>query len=169
MIRDLFILFGVLLAIAMHSAPALGQQGLDQNRPPAQARNEFSQLLSERADVYQSLRQIDAQAAQAVLDGEDPVDLYARQTALQERLDLLELRLGVLATRYDMELPTVEQQINDTDGDGQADPRDAQARAHMNVGIERTRRQVRRQAEAILASIDFSDFLAETQPIVIED
>lgn len=148
------------LAAALLAAPAL----LPAVAPSASAqevspevRAEFARLTRERAQAHAQLQKLDRQAADRLRDGRNATEVHAEQINTQDKLDLLQLRLEVLATRYGLPLQPVEQPAS---ADGGDPVRQATDRV-FSRGEARAREQLQRDAAELLASIDFSDFLAE--------
>ena len=71
---------------------------------PAQ-RAEFHKLVNQRNDLERKLLKLDRQASKKIKSGEKPVVIYAGQTAMQDKLDLVEQRMEILSVRYDLAIP----------------------------------------------------------------
>ena len=114
-------------------------------------------LLHERDQLQQELLRADQSASQALLRGEDPVELYAEQTGLQEQIDIMQMRLESLAMRMDFDIPPLADSISEFDPDHVLD---------QSVGIGRRRAEaaMTRQCEtacvAIVRDMNFNSFLA---------
>ena len=148
------------LAAALLAAPAVvpaAAPSASAQEVSPDVRAEFARLVRERAQAHAELQKLDRQAADRLRDGRDATEVHAEQINTQDRLDLLQLRLEVLATRYGLPLAPVQ-------APPAADGRDPVQQATDRVfsrGEARAREQLQRDAEDFLASIDFSDFLAE--------
>lgn len=145
------VILGLLLASA---------HGATQRVDPKQ-KSHFNKLLSERNQLAKKLEQLDRKAADAMRNGEDPVVVHAEQIGVQDQLDLIELRLEILGTRLGLDVPTVEQQQRKRAIEG--DPVENRARATLERGRARTITRLQRQTKAMLASLDFSRFVAEPE------
>ena len=154
----------LLLASALLAAPALLPAGSPAGPAAASAqevspdvRAEFARLVRERAQAHAELQKLDRQAADRVRDGRDATEVYAEQINTEEKLDLVQYRLEVLATRYGLPLTPVEA-AEAPDG---RDPVQKATDRVFSRGEARARQQLQEDVEELLASIDFSDFLAE--------
>ena len=128
-------------------------------------RAEFNQLLQRRTQLTRELATLDASAADAVLKGEEPVALYARQTAAQEQLDLTELRLQILAVRHGLVLPDVEPLPADREAAAEqaAEVARERGRSYLRVGESRTRVALQERVTRLLGTLDFDAFLASAE------
>ena len=120
-------------------------------------RAEFARLTRERSQAHAQLQKLDRQAADRLRDGRNATEVYAEQQNTQDKLDLIQLRLEVLATRYGLPLQPVERAET-------ADGRDSVQMATDRVfsrGEARARDRLQKDVADFLASIDFSDFLAD--------
>ncbi|MBB6441486.1 hypothetical protein [Phycisphaera mikurensis] len=152
------------LAALLLAAPALLPAGVPGAAAFASAqeitpevRADFARLTRERSQAHAQLRKLDRQAADRVRDGRDATEVYAEQINTQDKLDLIQLRLELLATRYGLPLQPVEAP-EASDG---RDPVEKATDRVFSRGEARARDQLRRDVEDFLRSIDFSDFLAE--------
>ncbi|MCH2134234.1 MAG: hypothetical protein MK116_10830 [Phycisphaerales bacterium] len=113
-------------------------------------------LLRERDHLQQQLLRADQQAAEAMLRGEDPVELFAEQTGLQEQVDILQMRLESLAMRLHFDLPPLSMTIE------QFDPNAALER-HIAVGRQRAITAMGQHCEvachSIMQDVSFQAFL----------
>lgn len=117
---------------------------------------ELEQLAAERQRLHAELTAADRAAARSVLAGEKPFEDYARQTRLQEELDLVSMRMEVLASRHGLALP----ELSPAEGaEDEPTAGVAQARDVLGVGEARTQREMARTTARLLASIDFRGFL----------
>ena len=79
------------VAVLLPAAPAAaGDTG-----PTPAVKAEFKKTCSQRTRLVRQLAKLDNQAAEAVAAGEDPVEIHAQQTAVQDELDLVQLRLEI--------------------------------------------------------------------------
>ena len=113
-------------------------------------------LLYERDQLQQELLRADLAASSALLQGEDPVELYARQTGLQEQVDMMQMRLESLAMRLDFDLPVLATGIE------QHDPQEVMEH-HMAVGRQRAIAAMSHRCEtacsAIVRHMNFNSLL----------
>ena len=113
-------------------------------------------LLHQRDQLQQELLRADEAAADALLRGEDPVELHADQTGLQEQVDMMQMRLESLAMRFEVDIPALATTIEQFDPAIHLDP-------YIAIGRQRTRVAMSRQCEAacdlIISEMDFNVFL----------
>lgn len=127
----------------------------------AKQRAEFNKLVLQRNKLYSQLTRLDTRASDMIKGGENAVVVHAQQVSAQDQLDLIELRLAILSTRYGMAVPPVPGRDPDTRGiivaadeGGNRDVDRAFAR-----GRERALSALRKDADRFLASLDFEPFL----------
>ena len=113
-------------------------------------------LLQERDHYQQQLLRADQEAANAMLRGEDPVELYADQTGLQEQVDVLQMRLESLAMRLDFDIPQLSSSIESYDPN-------AALESHIAIGRHRANNAMANRCQSacdsILDEISFESFL----------
>ena len=150
------LLSSLLLAAAV-LLPAMPAAAGDTGPTPA-VKAEFKRLCSQRNKAIRQLTRLDNKAAEAVAAGEDPIESNAEQTAAQDQLDLLQLRLESMAIRHGLTLPDVP-----SPGDVLAEDTrtEARARAMFFAGQERTNRIVQQRTMRLLSRLDFGSFLKE--------
>lgn len=117
----------------------------------------FRELVQQRNRLARDLSKADALAAEAIREGRDPVSIHARQQSLEQELDLVQLRLETMAVRHELPLPEMPTPAS-VEETRRANA--ARANAAFDSGRERARRVLARDAERILASLDFAAFLA---------
>lgn len=144
----------LLLLLAAWAAPAHGQAHHD---PELNA--VFKKLVRERQKLAWQRTDLDRRIAQAIKQGEEPVVLMAKQVAAQDQLDLTELRLEVMATRLQREVPPLQPMQGASIRDHQEKQVRARALMALGRGKASAMRQIEREAKALLASIDFNAFL----------
>ncbi len=119
--------------------------------PPRTART----LIQERDQLYRQLLHRDQEAVEAWLQGRDAVPIHADQTGLQERIDMLQMRLESLAIRHGFEVPPLSV--------GTASDSPVLEARHLAIGRSRTRAALAdtgpRVCRAVVGQIDFTDFL----------
>ena len=119
---------------------------------PQQART----LLQERDHLQQQLLRADQAAADAMLQGEDPVELYADQTGLQEQVDMLQMRLESLAMRLDFDIPSLSSSIETVRTTAELEPHIAIGRQRANIAMAG---RCQSACDSILVKMDFNNFL----------
>ncbi|WP_432798540.1 hypothetical protein [Poriferisphaera sp. WC338] len=119
----------------------------------------YHKLLNERQVIRQRLNQLDRRAAHLMQQGQDPVVLHAEQVSLQDKLDLIELRLEIVAARLGLEVPVGNVEAEAANPD--EDPVKAKAYKAFERGRNRTMVRLRQDAKRLLSSINFTRFLAE--------
>ena len=115
----------------------------------------FRKLVLQRKQLHNKLQRMDLKAAEVVKKGKDAIRINAEQITIQDRNDLLQLRIETLAARYDFEVPDlpVEKTVAELE----------QLRTNYGIdafarGRQRTREELKRQTLRLLASIDYSRF-----------
>ena len=121
---------------------------------PAQ-RAAFNRLVNERNTLVQKMRQLDHRAAEALKQGDDPVTVHAEQVSAQDRLDLLQMRIDMEATRHGLAVPPMPEQGHDTAEQATR----ARAAQVFERGRSRAVQEVRKDCLAFLGSLDFESFL----------
>ena len=93
--------------------------------------------------------------ADMLASGEDPIEINAEQTAAQDEMDLLQLRLESMSIRHDLPLPRAPKP-----GDGLNEDKrmETKARSMFLSGQERTNRIVLKRTRRLLSRIDFTSF-----------
>lgn len=125
----------------------------------SQRKAEFRKLILQRNRLHSKLQQRDMQAAELVKDGKDTIRINAEQVTIQDKLDLLQLRIETMAARYDYEIPALPQK-NAAGEEGQYG---AYGRNAFERGQQRTKEELKRQTLGLLASIDYSQFRAKLE------
>lgn len=120
-------------------------------------RAEFSKLLSQRNALATRLTQLDRQAADKMKQGEEAAIIHAQQVAAQDQLDLVQLRLELLATRLGLALPPVPDP--DAVASPGSDPVANRASLALARGKARTLATMRQDCLRLLKSLDFSKFV----------
>ncbi|MCH2152360.1 MAG: hypothetical protein MK089_03370 [Phycisphaerales bacterium] len=114
-------------------------------------------LLRERDQLQQDLLRADQAASEAMLRGEDPVELYAEQTGLQEQIDIIQMRLESLAMRLEFDIPALPESIREFDPNQVLDE-------SVGIGRRRAEAAMAHQCEvacgAIVSDMNFTSFLA---------
>jgi len=120
---------------------------------------EFRKLVSQRNSLHTKLCQLDQKAADSIKQGNRPVSVHADQVSTQDKLDLLQLKIEVLAARHGMAVPPLPSD-KDLDGDGRSsDPTALRADRAFRRGRDRALIEVRRECLQFLESLDFEAFL----------
>jgi len=148
----------LLIGIIVIALPTATPLSAAQTATPEQ-RAEVRKLIRERDQLHRQLEALDERAAEAIKEGENPVDLHAEQVNVQDELDLVQLRLEILATRYDLPIPALpgERDVR-TDGD-EAEEAERAIERSLSRGRTRAMSRVHADYERFLGSIDFSEFL----------
>jgi hypothetical protein len=122
-----------------------------------EVKQQFRDLVQQRNRIARDLSKADSQAAEAIRQGREPVSMHARQQSLEGELDLVQLRLETMAVRHSLPLPEMPTPAS-VEETRRANA--ARANAAFDGGRDRARRVLERDAQRILASIDFAPFLA---------
>ena len=125
---------------------------LNANAIPDKARS----LLRERDMLQQQLLQADQEAANAMLRGEDPLELYSRQTGLQEQVDVIQMRLESLAMRLEFEIPELSTHIEEYDPEEALDASIAVGRHRAELALQS---RCTHACGNIVSDVNFSSFL----------
>ncbi len=127
----------------------------------ASRRLEFKKLVFQRNKILMQLARLDEQAAELLKRGDTPLVIYARQVSAQDQLDLINLRLSLLSTRFGLILPPVPGQAVATTS-GRAQPADDMTRNLEKAfarGHDRAVKMLRDDADTFMQSLDFWTFL----------
>ncbi len=129
--------------------------------PTAKQRAEFNKLVYRRNKLHRQLSRLDEQAAEMIKRGEKPIVVYAEQVSSQDELDLVELQLAILATRYNMSVPPVPGRDPMPAGHTARIDDDANRslEAAFARGRERAIKQLADDTDEFLSTIDFHGFL----------
>jgi hypothetical protein len=130
---------------------------------PSAERAELNKLVLQRNRLVVQLQRLDRQATELIKQNREPVVVHAEQVSVQDQLDLIELRLAILATRHGLAVPPAPRPA---DGDGPAgaapgDPSEQRIAKAFSRGRHRAIEQLRRDGVRFLASLDFSEFLGK--------
>jgi len=165
--RRLAMMFAVAATLVVGDL-AIAQGALSADLPthpalamPSKDRIEMSKLVQQRNRLAVQLRRADAQASKLMKQGRDATVVHAQQVSLQDQLDLVELRLAILATRYGVAVPPGP----GTDGGEVTEELldqglSARTRRAFSRGRDRAVAQMRRDTLSFLASLDFQSFLS---------
>jgi len=144
--------------LALVAAAGLAAPLHAQSPVPAsdEVKKEFRELVQRRDQLARKLAMADRKAAEGIKDAKDPVALHAEQQSLEQELDLVQLRLETMAVRHELKLPAVPTpEIIESRRQSSA----ARAAAAFDGGRGRAKQVLRRDAERMLAGIDFGNFL----------
>ena len=125
-------------------------------KPTTEQMTSFKRKVKDRDTLYRKLQQLDRQAADALKRGEKPVQIYAEQTSVQSRLDLLELQVDLFTTRFEMETPPPPSAATADAKTGKTKVNTSRAFA---IGQRRAEQQVSDDCRRMLATINFQRFL----------
>ncbi len=159
MSRRVTVWFVAALALGL----AAGRVSAQTAAPTHEQRAQFKRLVDERNRLHRELTRLDERAADLMKEGGKPVVVHAEQASVQDRLDLVELQLSILAARHGFEVPPLhgrdpapDGQAPDVEGVPEAKLEEAFAR-----GRERAMKRLREDVHSFLASLDFSTFLKD--------
>ena len=139
---------------------SLSQVGWAVNEEEVQAKAEFNKLVLQRNGLHRKLQQADISAVELLKAGKDTTKLNAEQITIQDRLDLIQLRLETMAARHTLAIPPVPKpKVQSGTGGGTADS--DLGYAVFARGRTRTIKQLRLQTLDLLASLDFSGIKAK--------
>ncbi len=129
----------------------------------AKHRAQVHKLVFKRNKLHAQLMQLDTQASDLLKAGEKPVVVYAQQVSVQDQLDLIELRLAILSTRYGLIVPPLPGRDRGPTGTivPVVDEADRQVDVAFARGRERAMSRLRDDADRLLASLDFGAFLSD--------
>ncbi len=142
------------------SEVAMASSGGMQPFSPKQ-KADFNKLLYHRNKLYGQLTTLDKQASDLIKNGENPLVVHAQQVSVQDQLDLVELRLAILATRHGITVPPLAGRDPMPDG-RRAVPEDDSNRNLEQAfarGRDRAVKQLRDDAEQFMTSLEFGAFL----------
>ena len=135
--------------------------GADMSVATPKQKAEFNKLVLRRNKLHLRLEMLDEQAAELIKRGHDPVVVHAQQVSALDELDLLELQLAMLATRYELTVPPVPGR--DPLPNGQVARPDDMANRNLDQafarGRDRAMKLLQEDADRFLASLDFGAFI----------
>ena len=143
-----------IMSILILAAPAAAKP------PTAKERAEFNQLVQQRNDLYVQLASLDREAAERIKEGRRPLALHGRQVAVNDELDLVELRLEMLAARRGLVVPPPPTPVEAREAD-QAEAEASRRAVDRNFSRGRSRALDRLEEDAreFLGSLEFGMFL----------
>ena len=124
-------------------------------------RAEFNKLVLRRNKLNARLTVLDEQASELIKRGRQPMVVHAQQVSALDELDLIELQLAMLATRYGLPVPPVPGR-DPLPGGQVARPDDETNRSLDQAfarGRERAMKRLRDDTDLFLASLDFHAFI----------
>jgi len=127
----------------------------------ASRRADFKKLVFQRNKIHMQLTRLDEQAADLLKRGDKPLVVYARQVSAQDQLDLINLRLALLSTRFGLIVPPMPGQAA-ANTRGRAQPTDDMTRNLEKAfarGHDRAVKMLREDADRFMQSLDFWTFL----------
>lgn len=139
------------IVVGFATPVALGEEA------PREVRSEFRQHVVRRDRLVRELYSLDQRAADAVAGGGTPTSVHAQQIEVQSQVDLLELRLETMAMRWNLEIPPAPAPGTDQMDEGKVT--EARIEHAFDEGRARTDRALEVRCKAMLASIDYSNFL----------
>ena len=122
---------------------------------------EFNTLLYKRTKLYGQLTGLDKQASDLIKSGDNPLVVHAQQVSVQDHLDLVELRLAIVATRHGIAVPPLPGRDRMPDGSLVAVEDDSARNLEQafSRGRDRAVKHLRDDAEQFMTSLDFWAFL----------
>jgi hypothetical protein len=131
-------------------------------RPAAEQLVEFNKLVQDRNRLHAELTRLDRQASDLIKGGANPLSVHSQQVSLEDQLDLVELRLAILATRHGLAVPPVPGREPAPDGAAVApdDEADRGMERPFARGRERTLKKLREDTRRFLSTLDFEAFLS---------
>ena len=126
--------------------------------PTPEQHTEFNRLISQRDELHNQLETLDREAAQHIKRGDNPLQMHSRQVTVQDQLDLVELRVDILSSRYGLPVPPLP---GERAQEGESD-RNGRAQSSEEVftrGRERALVHLRNDLRWMMARIDFETFL----------
>ena len=134
--------------------------GAGDQEVPKDVKSEFRQNISKRNRLVRELARVDQKAADATLIGANPVEMHAEQIEIQDRVDLLQLRLETMAVRWNLSLPEPPS-IESEDVGAESELVARRIGAAFDDGRARANVVLRARCLRMLASIDYASFLAD--------
>ena len=124
---------------------------------PQEVKSEFRQNIAKRDRLVRELAGIDNKAADAVAGGKAPMGLHAQQIELQDKVDLLQLRIETMAMRWNLEIPAPPKP-GTAEMDKAANDK-KMLEDSFQTGRDRTDDVLSDRCRQMLASIDYDSFL----------
>ncbi len=125
---------------------------------PREVKSEFRQNIVKRDRLVRELAAVDAKAADAVAAGKEPLAMHAEQLAIQDQIDLLQLRLETMSVRWNMLItPPPTPGVDDMDESSIVAQRIESA---FQDGKDRTDLVLQDRCMQMLNRIDFTAFLS---------
>jgi hypothetical protein len=144
----------ILMAIAVVSGSALASDVSTEKKA------EFKKLVIQRNQLYKQLLGLDKKAAELVKQDKDITRVNGEQVTIQDRLDLIQLRLETMSARYDLDIPDLPSVKDQQES----------AIAAKNYGLDafergktRTMLEIKRQTFNLLKSLDYSIILSRLE------
>ena len=124
-------------------------------------RVEINKLVQQRNKLFVRLQRLDKQASDLMKQGRDPVVVHADQVSIEDQLDLVELRLAILATNKGLTVPPLpgSKISGEPTGAGEDSALSRKAARAFARGRSRTLARLEAEARQFLRSLDFTDFL----------
>lgn len=124
---------------------------------PQEVKSEFRQNIVKRDRLVRELAALDSKTADAVAGGKAPMAMHAKQTELQDKIDLLQLRIETMAVRWNLDIPAPPKP-GSSEMDAAKVEKDRVESAFL-TGRERTDAVLQDRCRQMLASIDYDTFL----------
>ena len=129
--------------------------------PTPEVKTQFDSKVRERNGLIRKLYRLDREAADALLRQQPTLQLNAKQQGLQDQLNVVELRLAIMSSRYDLEVPAppvLDTPVGGKAPETNADRRRREVQELAPEGHARTRAVVRREVLALLAGLRYDNF-----------
>jgi len=147
-------LAGILLA---GSAPARAEAA----SVDPEIHQQFSSKVRERNTVVRKLQRLDREAASLMMKDESALEVNAKQQSLQDKLNVIELRLAIMSSRYDFEVPPSPVADPPQVKTRKASPTTARndvAQGLAPDGHARAKAVIQQELNAMLADLEFVGF-----------
>lgn len=144
-------------ALSLLASPSIAAP---QEEVPREVKAEFRQNVVRRDKLIRELHSVDAKAADAVAAGGKPMAKHADQIALQDQIDLIQLRLETMAMRWTLVIP--EPPARDSLSTDESALTAQKVESAFEEGRNRTERVLADRCREMLASIDYDAFLSRS-------
>lgn len=138
------------------SGIAFGQQ------PDSGVQQQFNEKVRQRNTLIRQLQRLDQEAFGLRMAGEPTIVVNAKQQSLQDELNVVETRLTIMSSRYDLEVPAPPAIDQSTIlGRGNRSPHESADSIAQDLtpdGVYRTNAIVEREILAMLADLEFASY-----------
>jgi len=149
----------LLTALALTALCSFAGQAVASGVSP-EIQEHFNSKVRERNKLIRQLDRLDQEALQAAEQGEPMVVIQARMQSLKDQLGTTELRLTIMSSRHNLEIPAPPQPRNtELSGNGaQVDPMGRFSRDMAPDGLARTNRIFREKALDMVRRLQFRGY-----------